>query len=91
MKKTHCLKLIDGTFSAADAENVISTLISSKINYHSIESFSNKERFNKDTAHNERRIEELKEAREYLDLIIKRAKQYNRNLVIESYINIGWE
>jgi hypothetical protein len=91
MKKSHNFKLIDGTFSAADAENVLSALISSKINFHSMESFSSKERFSKEAKHHEKRFTELKEARKYLDFIIKEAKDNNKELIIDSSITIQWE
>lgn len=91
MEKKHSLKLVDGTFSASEADNVLSTLISYKINFHSMESFSNKERFNKDVSHHDKRISELKEARKYLDFIINEAKIQNKELVIESNINISFK
>jgi hypothetical protein len=88
MEKTQSFKLIDGTFSAAEAENILYTLISSKINFHSMESFSNTERFNQDDSHHTKRILELKESKKQLDLIINTAKQNNTELTIESDINI---
>ncbi len=91
MKKSHSLKLIDGTFSAVEAENVLSNLIGFKINFHSIESFSNEERFSRNISHHKKRIDELKEARKYLDFIIKEAKDNNKKLIVEGNININLE
>ncbi|MFY7963824.1 MAG: hypothetical protein ACOVO1_02910 [Chitinophagaceae bacterium] len=89
MEKAHSLKLIDGTFSAIEAESVLSNLIGFKINFHSMESFSNRIRFNQDLAHHEKRISELKAAREHLDLILKEAKDNNKQLIIEGNISIS--
>ena len=91
MENKQSFKLIDGTFSAAEAENVLSTLISSKINFHSMESFSNRERFNQDASHHKKRIAELKESKKQLDTIIETARENNTELIIESYINIHFK
>ena len=54
------LKLIDGTFKAEDAVNVLLGLVSYKINYHQNELFLHKEQFGSDVKNSEKRITELK-------------------------------
>jgi len=52
-------KLIDGAFSAGDATRILLDIINNKINYHHLQVFSIKERFNGDVSHSEKRIKEL--------------------------------
>ncbi len=88
MENRHELKLIEGKFAPAEARKVISELISSKINYHNMEAFSIKERFNGDTSYSEKRIKELKEARKSLENIVGYAAEKGLKLKIESVIEI---
>ncbi len=88
MDQIHNLKLIDGQFAPLEALKVISDLIRSKINYHTMEAFSNKERFNVDISFSEQRIAELKEARKDLEDIINTASEKGYNLKVESLIEI---
>lgn len=88
MDQIHNLKLIDGQFAPLEALKVISDLISSKINYHTMEAFSNKERFNIDISFSEQRIAELKKAGKDLEDIINAALEKGLNLKVESFIGI---
>ncbi|MEP7232335.1 MAG: hypothetical protein ABI691_18885 [Ginsengibacter sp.] len=88
MENRHELKLIEGKFSPAEARKVISDLISSKINYHNMEAFSIKERFNGDTSYSEKRIKELKEARKSLEDIVGYAAGKGLKLKVESVIEV---
>lgn len=88
MDQIHNLKLIDGQFAPLEARKVISDLIGSKINYHTMEAFSIKERFNIDVSFSEQRIAELKEARSHLEDIINNALEKGLNLKVESFIRI---
>ena len=88
-KKNHQLKLIEGNFTAPEAGKFLFALLNSKINYHSLEIFSAKERAShSDTKHNEKRIEELKAAEESLKKIIASAEQKNQKLSVNSIIEI---
>lgn len=64
--KTHKTKLIDGTFTTADARAVLLELLSYKINFHSREKVSDEERFGADVGHSSRRIRELNQEKEEL-------------------------
>ena len=88
-KKNHQLKLIEGNFTAPEAGKFLFALLNSKINYHTLEIFSAKERaMHSDTKHNEKRIEELKAAKEALKKIILSAEQKNQKLSVNSIIKI---
>ena len=50
---------IDGEFTPAGAAKVLFPLINNKINYHSLESFSNEIRFEKDATNSKKRISEF--------------------------------
>jgi hypothetical protein len=88
MDTIHSLKLIEGKFTPPEARKIIIDLISSKINYHAMEAFSERERFNRDISYSEKRIAELKEARTSLENIIHYASEKGLNLKVESLIMI---
>jgi len=88
MKIKHTLKLIDGNFIPSEARKVINDLLSSKINYHQLEAFSIKERFNGDVSNSEKRITELKEARKILEEITAYANEKGLCLKIQGNIEI---
>jgi hypothetical protein len=88
MKKKHSFKLIDGQFSPSDAGKVVFALVSSKINYHSMEKFSNEERFGKDAAHSEKRITALKKVKDLLKKVFDSAEQKGLNVKIDGFIEI---
>ena len=84
-------KLIDGTFSAEDADRVLTTLINYKIDYHNREDFSNHIRFNKDIEHSKKRIQELTETKEQIKELIQKSKSEDIKFVIKSNISIELE
>lgn len=55
----HTSKLIDSTFDVERAKTILSQLITHKISFHSLEKFSNEERFGDDRDHSQKRIKEL--------------------------------
>lgn len=56
---SHSTQLIDSTLSAERAKSILSKLLTSKINFHANEKFSNEERFGEDREHSQKRISEL--------------------------------
>lgn len=84
-------KLIDGTFSAEEADNILSALFNYKIDYHNREDFSNHIRFNKDIEHSKKRVSELIETKEAIKKLLSDAKTNKLNLVISSTIAIKIE
>jgi hypothetical protein len=51
MEQDQNFKLIDGIFTAEEAEKVLTTLLNYKIDYHNREDFSNHIRFNQSIEH----------------------------------------
>ncbi len=91
MKAKQPIKFIEGKFSPEEAKEVLVDLLNHKINFHSLKNFSSEERFGKPVEGSQKRIEELKESREKIIVLIKQAVDKNTNLRIESYINIAFE
>lgn len=91
MKNNQEYKLIDGSFTAEDADRVVSTLLNYKIDYHSREDFSNHIRFNKEIEHSKKRIQELTETKEQIKNLIQDSKSEAIKFVIKSNISIEIE
>lgn len=88
MENIQHLALIDGTFAPNEARKILSDLISSKINYHQLELFSNEERFSKDISNSKKRIEVLKETKESLKKIIEYAVKNQYQLQVNAVVEI---
>ncbi len=84
-------KLIDGNFKPKEAMSALLMLLNSKINYHSLEAFSIKERFKGDVSHSEIRIEELKNTKTEIEALLNKANELGMNLKITSNIIITME
>ncbi|PKP39869.1 MAG: hypothetical protein CVT98_00205 [Bacteroidetes bacterium HGW-Bacteroidetes-15] len=88
MKNTEKLTLIDGNFTSDEAKELLSKMISSKINFHNIKNWSSQERFGKDDEIAQKRIPVLKKEMEKLQAILSEAKTNNKRLIVSSEINI---
>lgn len=91
MKNNQEYKLIDGSFTAEDADRVLTTLINYKIDYHNREDFSNHIRFNKDIEHSKKRIQELTKTKKQIKKLIQKSKSEDIKLIIKSNISIEIE
>lgn len=80
--------LIEGIFEPDDALKVVSAVISSKINYHNLDAFSNSIRFNDDGSHSKKRVEALKNNLEDLKKSIEMARIEGKKVKIDSQILI---
>lgn len=89
MENKHSFKLIKGNFDATEAGKVVFALINSKINYHSLDVFSNQIRFNQQLTASEKRIEELKSANSAIRSILKYAAEKGLRVEINSSIEIN--
>ncbi|MEO7523880.1 MAG: hypothetical protein ABIT58_07280 [Ferruginibacter sp.] len=89
MNKKHSFKLIDGQFSPAEAGKVAFAFVTTKINYHFMEKFSNEERFGKDAAHSEKRIAALKKVKDSLTKIFDLAERKGLNVKMDGFIEIS--
>ena len=81
-------QLIDGTFTPNEAARVLFSLVKSKMDYHSIERFSNEERFGSDPSHSEKRLHDLAKLNSALKEIFASAAGTKQNLKINGWIEI---
>jgi hypothetical protein len=91
MKNSFEFKLIEGEFSSTGAARVILPLINKKINYHSLEGFSNEIRFNTDPSHSRLRIKALQEAQVSIEELLALAESKGMKIRIKSSIEIEIE
>ncbi|MGJ3236059.1 hypothetical protein [Marivirga sp.] len=80
--------LVRGEYSAVEAKEIVSNLISQKINFHNLRDFSSLERYGKRDENSLKRIEELKESRKSMLEIIDMAKEEGKTVKINSNITI---
>ncbi len=69
--KTHKIRLIDSTYGADSAREVLNTLLNDKIKFLNHKIFSMEERFGADTDHMKNRIEELRQEKRDLELLFE--------------------
>ncbi|MFV8344695.1 hypothetical protein [Flavobacterium sp. ZB4P13] len=89
MNRIENLILIEGNFSDVEAREVLIPILSSKINFHKIKNWSSQERFGEDDEIAQKRIPELKNEIEKLQMILSEAKAKNKRLLVSSQINIS--
>lgn len=82
-------KLIDGTFIASDAMDILLNMVNHKIQYHDLQVFKMMERFEKEGVelHIER-LTELKEMREELKLYIETMGDLNCKFRVNTTISL---
>lgn len=83
-------QLIEGTFTPSEAGQVLLSLVTSKIDYHSLEKCSNEERFGRDIAHSEKRLEKLRKLNTALKELLAVAADEKQNLKIDGWIEISF-
>lgn len=88
MKKQQTFKLIDGVFEPSEAKSILFTLVNSKINFHSLESFGITIRNSGDTSVHKKRIEELTQTNSEIHQLIELASKNNQILKINGIIEI---
>lgn len=89
MKKK--IKLINGQFSTNDAHEILMDLYTKNIQFNNVKNFSSQIRFGNDDQIALKRVEELKENLADISSIILQAKNQNKNLVIDSFVEIKYE
>lgn len=89
-KPTVCgdYELIKGDFTPAEAFEIISFLISTKINFHNLQNFSKQIRFNINDEASLKRIQELEISKESIKELVKMAKANGKSLRLKSTISI---
>ena len=88
MNETFQYQLIDGVFEPKDAGKILFSMISNKINYHTIEIFSIKERNIGDYSFSAKRVEELKQMDQALRDLIVQATAEKKKLQVSARIDI---
>ena len=91
MENPRIFKLIDGTFSAKDARDILTTIVSAKINFHSLKQFSETIRFGSDQSQSDQRISELKKLNEELNALLDEANIEGLQVKIKGNIEIEFE
>jgi predicted component of type VI protein secretion system len=88
-KKMQDFKLIDGTFIASDAMDVLLSMVNHKIQYHDLQVFKMMEQFKKDGVElHIDRLTELKEMREELRLYIETMGGLNCKFRVKTTITL---
>ena len=80
--------LIDGTFTALEAGQVLLSMVKSKIDHHSLERFSDEERFGGDVAHSEKRLEKLRALDVAIRELLALAVEEKQTLKIDAWIDV---
>jgi hypothetical protein len=81
-------KLVEGEFSPVEAADVLFSLIGDKIKFHNLQMLSNQERFGGDNSHSEKRIDQLKAAKEQVKEMILEARDKGYTLNINSNVEV---
>jgi hypothetical protein len=81
-------ELLDGEFSAWEAEKLIVNLLDQKINFHKLRNLSCQEGHGKPDAHSIERIKELQESKQSFLAVIKRAKTQRLSLSMNAVVSI---
>ena len=86
---THKVNLIDGTFTAMEASDVINSLIEEKINFHKIHRLAMCEgNIDSDTKFDDSRVTELIQERENFRAIYQEAKRAGKQLRIKGIVEV---
>lgn len=91
MKKTQTIELLKGTFSPLDAQEILLQLLDSKINFHNLKNWSSRERLGKPDAFSEQRLNDLKESRKKVQMLVSESIKEEKNITLNSSIEINIE
>ncbi|WP_148899422.1 hypothetical protein [Fodinibius salinus] len=85
------LSLVEGTFSAEEAREILMALIQSKLKFHNLKNLRSFEQSGQADSKSENRIQELQEMREEVLELINHADKTDQQLQIDSKVNITLE
>jgi hypothetical protein len=91
MSERKKINLINGHFNANDANEILMDIYIKNIQFNKVKNFSSQIRFGNDDFEAVSRVEELKSNLLVISTIINEAKQLNKNVVINSFIEINYE
>lgn len=89
MESIHSFKLIDGQFTSSEARSILFTLVNSKINFHSMESFGITIKTSGDTSFHQKRMKELAQTNIDMKKVLDYADENNLRLRIDGNIEIN--
>jgi hypothetical protein len=90
VKEQVTLKLVEGTYTPAEAADILFSLIGDKIKFHNLQILSLQERFGIESTHSEQRIKELKAAKMQAKDLILQARDSGYTMQIEGDIKISF-
>lgn len=82
------IKLIDGVFEPKDANEIVSDVLTKKINFHTLKSMGSDEKYGHPDVVSLNRITELRDDMDRMREIIMQAKREGKQLRINASINI---
>jgi hypothetical protein len=91
MEKKKKINLINGHFNANDANEILMDLYTRNIQFNKVKNFSSQIRFGNEDLNALIRVQQLKENLSTIESIINEAKHLNKNLVINSFVEIKYE
>lgn len=74
-----------------EAQEILLQLLNSKINFHNLKNWSSRERFGKPDADSEQRLKYLEESRKKVEMLISKAIEEQKNIIINSSIEMNIE
>ncbi|NAS12679.1 hypothetical protein [Poritiphilus flavus] len=86
--KSDRIVLVEGTFSPLEAADVLLSLLNDKIKFHTVQALNLRDRQAEDNQRSERRIAELKEAKQHIKDLVVQARNDGLEIVIDSLIDI---
>ena len=90
MENSNKVTLIDGTFSVAEAKDVLINMFTMKINFHQQKNVSHIERFGKPDEAAKEKVAFLKSELAKLETLIEHAGNNNATLKVTSAIHIDY-
>ena len=91
MKETETIDLVKGIFTPQEAQEILLQLLISKINFHNTKNWSSRERFGKPDADSEQKLKYLEESRRKVEMFISKAIDKEKNITINSSIEMNIE
>lgn len=82
------LELVKGQFTAEEAREVLMNLINSKLSYHNKKNLRSIERSGQVDQNSKKRIEELKEMRQNIVQLVKKAEERGVKMNIHSEVKV---
>lgn len=84
------INLIDGVFTAEEAKDILTSLYTSKINFHKMKNFSHMERYGRPHSFSQGRIEALRISLQKVQDAIREAEKNNQMIKVNSSVEIGF-